>query len=979
MVKTSSIKNKQSHRAILKAFFMILIVMLTSIPLISATIFDNTYSFDKNVGDHGKYEIRDWFGLLKLQDLELKTNTKECINDNCKAEIPINHYQNGILIEDIRFIDTKSNTKTKIRDYQLIVNEKEYNLGDEIVKGDYNLEILGKLKTFQTVDWQIKVNGKWLDKWAIWSSGLNTNLEAYYPFDVNTTDNSISGETTYDLVIYEGAPDLAGAGCLIGDCINFTTDKNLKFANDNLFDFYSASKTYNFWGYENSDNAGVYLLGSNNNEFTFRWRESTNEFEWVDLREGSKEVEITPIPIARWVMITLVNNNTHFKVYVNGTLKNESIRWSTRSTTEVAFGVNWGGTSEWEGRVDEMGVWSRDLSSSEISDLYNNGEGIAPGTGIVVTLNSPEDNDILYSSNINFTASLNQSSALTFKNATYFIWYNNGTIYNQTNITVPMISGNNNNTILQINFVTPETYKWNVLGCGETASATNCAFAEDNKSFDWRIFRTTDEDWTNNTIEGNTETFIINFTLNPGFTLNTVNFIYNKTSSIGGFVNIRDNNYTATKTITVPGVSSDTNLSWYWNLEVEGFESNSTEHNQTVQDIAMDNCTDNSYVLFNFTMFDEDSLAFLIGNLQNTTIKIDLDLKNSAGVLVTSFSESFVEENPVTVCMSIDIGENILRADSIIEYKADDKFIEFYNIQNFTIKNGTMYQNISLYNLNSSVGQEFKITYKDSNFNTVPGALIQIQRQYVDEGLFRTIEIPKISSAGYTIGHLIRSDVIYNLIILKEGVILDSFTNIVANCQTPALDECEININSLGATVSPTSFSTDGDFSSTLTYDEDTRIIQSIFLISSGVSAVTSLNVTLFDMLGNQTVCADSLFAAGGTLDCVVPTAFGNGTVVAKIWSGGSQRRSAILTLNPNPSDIYGSSLVFLALSVILLIIGISVTDNTMVLGVMLIFGTIIVAVLGMITFKSWVGAGATILWLVIAIIIIMIKGAKRS
>jgi len=169
------------------------------------------------------------------------------------------------------------------------------------------------------------------------------------------------------------------------------------------------------------------------------------------------------------------------------------------------------------------------------------------------------------------------------------------------------------------------------------------------------------------------------------------------------------------------------------------------------------------------------------------------------------------------------------------------------------------------------LGQEFKITYKDDQFNTVPGAIIQIQRKYIDEGVFKTIEIPLISSAGYTIAHLIRSDAIYNLIILKDGKVLDSFTNIVANCQNPTFTDCEININSFATGISPEDFTVGDDFSTTLTYDRTTRLVSATYVIPSGVSATTTLNVTLFDALGTSAVCADSLFAAGGTLSCTVP------------------------------------------------------------------------------------------------------------
>jgi hypothetical protein len=44
----------------------------------------------------------------------------------------------------------------------------------------------------------------------------------------------------------------------------------------------------------------------------------------------------------------------------------------------------------------------------------------------------------------------------------------------------------------------------------------------------------------------------------------------------------------------------------------------------------------------------------------------------------------------------------------------------------------------------------------------------------------------------------------------------------------------------------------------------------------------------------------------------------------------------------------------------------------------MLIVGVIVMTTINLITTTSWVGVGATILWFVIAVIAILVKGADR-
>jgi hypothetical protein len=149
------------------------------------------------------------------------------------------------------------------------------------------------------------------------------------------------------------------------------------------------------------------------------------------------------------------------------------------------------------------------------------------------------------------------------------------------------------------------------------------------------------------------------------------------------------------------------------------------------------------------------------------------------------------------VCLSSSVGNSSYRLEGVVEYTANNKFTEFYNFQNYTLTTDTAAQNITLYNLNSSLGQEFRIIYKGQDFIPVSDLIVQIQRKYVAEGVFKTIEIPMSGTNGFTIAHLVPNDVIYNLFFIKDGVLLDSFTEVIANCQNPLISECEINLNAL--------------------------------------------------------------------------------------------------------------------------------------------------------------------------------------
>jgi len=482
-------------------------------------------------------------------------------------------------------------------------------------------------------------------------------------------------------------------------------------------------------------------------------------------------------------------------------------------------------------------------------------------------------------------------------------------------------------------------------------------------------------------LEGDLSTFTANISIITTERLSVVSFIYNGTSYTSTATEYDTNKWFLTRNQQIPVVTSSENVSFYWSIKLEsGFISNTTSHNQTILKIGLDDCSVYTIQLFNLTLVDEDNQTVLNGTIYNTSINVDIGLFYLDGTTkVIGFNKSYKNVNPARVCLQYDVDNSSLRLDAIIQYSSNDRFVEFYNIKNYIINNNTKSQNITLYNLNSSKGQEFKITYKDSNFNTVPGAIIQVQRNYIDEGVFKTVEIPQIGGDGTTIAHLVRNDVIYNLIVIRNGTVLGTFSNVVASCQNPALSSCEININSFSSGSTQTDYSTDSVFTSSISYNKTTRVVSTTFAILSGVPALTSLNVTLWDSHLNTTVCSDSLTSAGGTLSCTIPSNYGNTTVVVEVISDGVVKRKSIIVLANTPENIYGNSLVFVGLIILFLIVGMSVTDNPMMLGIMLIVGSILLVVMNITTNTGWIGGGATILWFIIAIIIILIKGSNRQ
>ena len=85
------------------------------------------------------------------------------------------------------------------------------------------------------------------------------------------------------------------------------------------------------------------------------------------------------------------------------------------------------------------------------------------------------------------------------------------------------------------------------------------------------------------------------------------------------------------------------------------------------------------------------------------------------------------------------------------------------------------------------------------------------------------------------------------------------------------------------------------------------------------------------------------------------------------------------MKINQSPSDIYGGVVVFLAIFVIMTLIGVGISGNPIVTIFFLMIGVILLISLNLVSNNGFVGATSTVLWLFIALILILIKGARRS
>lgn len=146
-------------------------------------------------------EIKDKSKSEILIQIAIINNTEKC-GINCNSLLKLYMPNDGVLIEDIRFytIIKENKIEQPIRNYKFYIKDKNkdkwknYELGEKIIAGNYDLRIEGEKKSSRTVDWQIKTNGIWITELAMWVN-LTSPENDYMP-TTTSPDFSCSANVT---------------------------------------------------------------------------------------------------------------------------------------------------------------------------------------------------------------------------------------------------------------------------------------------------------------------------------------------------------------------------------------------------------------------------------------------------------------------------------------------------------------------------------------------------------------------------------------------------------------------------------------------------------------------------------------------------------------------------------------------------------------------------------------------------------------
>lgn len=981
------------------------------------------------------YDVKK--GMKKINrnyDLKVKGTEQVLVNDY--SPVLVGYTQNGTAIYNGSEITGSHYETREIWNKLTPANLKK---GDNLTIGIFtDVQINDKVEWIPTIA-NVKIN-----EWATWTADLNVNLISYYKLD------ETSGTTAIDSV---GSNN----GTNNGATVNVSGKINTAYSFDGTNDYIdlgttriidtSSDFTISSWVKWTSTGyvAGSIFArdggGAGQNEFSLmRWPGGGNN-ENILFNVGNSNV-VTNADLlgdGAWHHIVGVKSGSTLYIYVDGSLDKSGAFGSTvLYSVSTKIGARGSVSNYFGGTIDEIGVWSRALSSTEITQLYNGGSGISYTNyfGAIITLNSPVNAYNSTSQSIIFNGTVNAGSGDTLANVSLII----DGVYNETNtsgidgeylFSKTMSEGEHNWTLegcevtngctnasvrtftvdtlspiieinsptgtfnylnesynLTLNFTATDAHLdtciWNYNSTNTTISCNNgtptisyfnyeqdknngTLFINDtlgnvnssSTSWNYKVLEL-NQTYSNSTTEGTSEDFLASFKLGSGYSVSSSYLNYNGTNSSGSTSTSGGiTSFTATKLI--PSVTADTNITFYPLVILSDSTTvNLQNHNQTIYNLAFDNCGSYTNRIFNLTQYDEETQT----QLTNTTksIAINFYSASNSSNLAINYSNEFTN-NPTVICLNRNLTSvSNYTLDSIIRYKALGYASEYYNILGLSFNNNTPEQDINLYNLNASESTDFQLTFYGEDFLPVEGALVYLQRQYISENTFKTVELPRTDANGQTVLHLVRNDVIYNIYVTLNGTVIGTFNNIIAFCQDYSIGDCQLSLNALGG-ASPL-FNYDNELGITFTsgpvYNEtDTTVSFSFISTDSTIKNVT-MDVGRSDVFGNTSICSNTLVSSSGTVSCNV----GNLTDTSLITNIYVDGTLWIITTVPLDSTGYGSIgyvILFILTLVFILAFGDSKNGVIIATGI----GYFVAAASGLVI-GGIVGVGSSGIWIIL-------------
>lgn len=555
------------------------------------------YNIDKGMSKFSRdFTYKEKIVTAQRAVPQFETICNEITHANSSVENVCYQNQIGVIYEDVFYWDEITG---------VILNP-----------GNITIGIFTDIQPNDNVEWIPTLFGVEIDEWAVWVSSLNVGLTHYWNFDetsgINASDKrgqdignplnmnftgatfnttSILGNSAY----CDGTNDFGTTTGGIGGLPNGTGDWSISLW---FNDVNSAASGITWASASGFGERMIDVVVPANNFRVFFAGGDTGNLNVSIVQDGT-----------RWYHVVIIRNQSavnELTTYINGTLKSTTAGAGTITGAATKICEDSSGGSDFKGHVDELGIWNRSISPSEVTNLYNNHIGITyPGTLPEVTLNTPLDGINQTSNQIIFNCSSTSPSSLLNLSLT---------VDNVLNLTIFNTTPSQTSLSLQSTTdLNTGTHNWSCVtydNSGNSAISSTrtftVGFIENNQTFNSTSFETAQE------------TFVLNLSGNGTETI-TAELIYNGTNKGNGTKDGTNFEATFTKIIQIPtGIAQSEDRTFFWKMRIGGVIFNSTTNTQTINRTTFILCNTTiptTYVNFTFkneTVAEEDVNATFV-------------------------------------------------------------------------------------------------------------------------------------------------------------------------------------------------------------------------------------------------------------------------------------------------------------------------------------------------------------------------------
>ena len=280
---------------------------------------------------------------------------------------------NGDKLFDNKIVSSKF---VGVTSYELLT-EKNFGVEKQVVS------MWVQIDKAETVEWIPELYGAIVNEWATWTSALDTNLIAYYKLD--ETSGVLIDWVGKDNNLNNTNVDYNQTGLINTSYLYDGSDKSTR--EDSLGLTSTGLKSVSMWIKLNSITleeygfvAGLGYVGTTANTGWFLYTPPKAGGQVLALGTNGNHTNViaklSDLGTTNWHHIVFDYNGTASKAYLDG-VYNSTLVFNSAWIQYFYLGSPIGGTSNFY--IDEVGVWNRVLTPTEVTQLYNSGAGIAYG------------------------------------------------------------------------------------------------------------------------------------------------------------------------------------------------------------------------------------------------------------------------------------------------------------------------------------------------------------------------------------------------------------------------------------------------------------------------------------------------------------------------------------------------------------------------------------------------------------------------